>query len=335
MKITYQRTINHCSKSPYIKMYTINEIIPAAKSDSLDIIKFKETDYQSIVKRGMHIIGDTVMFMPPETVIPFELSELLGVTKYLSKGKVQVSKLRGNRSEGLVVDPTIVDPFIDYIYQWEDLPTVQMMGDAYPKIEIPGTFEKFYKMPNLRNEPDTFYHGEPIIWSEKIHGTNCRFGFLKHPETNEYRLYVGSHNIVIKESDKNIYWRVVKKSLNGTELPKDFIFYGEIYGPGIQDMHYNLKDTQSIKIFAIRDNERYLPYHDVEKLSKSIGIESVVFHNDVFTGIESLKHISNLASEYYDGFREGIVIISEREPNKMAKVISETYLERKNKIERH
>jgi RNA ligase (TIGR02306 family) len=283
----------------------------------------------------MYIIGDTVMFMPPETVIPFELSELLGITKYLSKGKVQVSKLRGNRSEGLVVDPITVDPFIDYIYQWEDLPTIQMLGDGVPSREIPPSFEKFYKMPNLRNEPNIFSKDEPIVWSEKIHGTNCRFGFLKHPETNEYQLYVGSHNIVIKENEKNIYWRVVKKNLNGTELPKDFIFYGEVYGQGIQDIHYNLKDTQSIKIFAIRDRDKYLPYHDVEEFSKLIDIDSVIFHHDTFTGINSLKHISNLPSEYYNGFREGVVIVSKQNPNKMAKVISETYLERKNKIERH
>ena len=50
------------------------------------------------------------MFIPPDSVLPFELTELLGITKYTNKGRIRVTKLRGNRSEGVIVDKDVVEP---------------------------------------------------------------------------------------------------------------------------------------------------------------------------------------------------------------------------------
>jgi RNA ligase (TIGR02306 family) len=315
-------------------MYTVDVVQPAENSDALDIIRFKETDYQSVVKRGTIETGQSVMFIPPESVLPFELSEQLEITKYLSKGKVIITKLRGNRSEGLIVEPSIVEPYIPHIYQWEDLPTTQMMGMMVSKVETPPEFEVFYKMPNLRNEPQTFENGESVIYSEKIHGTNCRFGIFTNPSTGEDELYVGSHKTVLRESESNTYWNVVKKTLNGERIPKNTMFYGEIYGRGIQDMNYGV-ELPTIKIFAMSYKGKYYNPGYVAERCIELSLPYVQFHVTKYDGIEKMKRIAETKSELYDGFKEGIVIVSSKNPNVMGKILCDKYLERKNKTERH
>lgn len=334
MNVTYQREVSHCSKSNYVKQYTVDDVIPAENSDSLDIVRFVETDYQTIIKKGSVSIGDSLFFIPPESILPYELSEELGITKYLSKGKVQVTKLRGNRSEGLVVDINKATPYLDHILQWEDLPSIQMLGNIVPKVEIPIGFDKFYKMPNIRNEPNTFEIGEEISYSEKIHGTNCRFGIFKNPKTNEDQLYVGSHNIVLERSKENLYWRVVESLNLEDKLHPGIMFYGEIYGKGVQDIDYGM-EKPSFKIFAVSIGGSYLPAPFVWNCCRNYGLDCVDFTLAEFKDIRSLKSIAEQPSEYYNGFKEGIVVVSLENPNKMAKVISETYLTRKNKTERH
>ena len=104
MDFTYDRKVSHCSKSKYIKTVTVREIEPVANADALDIARFNEAGWQVVVKKGSVAVGDKVFFMPPETVLPRELSEALGVTKYLQKGKVKVVRMRGVFSEGLIAD---------------------------------------------------------------------------------------------------------------------------------------------------------------------------------------------------------------------------------------
>jgi hypothetical protein len=170
VNITYERNVDHCSPTTYAKIVTIKEISPAENSDFLEKITFEELGWNCLSRKRLHKVGGKVFFIPPESVLPFELSELLEVTKYLSKGKVRVTKLRGNRSEGIIVEYDKVKPYLPHIMKWEDLPSIHMQGDSLPSSDISLHFEKFYTMPNILNEPDTFAVNEKIYYSEKIHG---------------------------------------------------------------------------------------------------------------------------------------------------------------------
>jgi hypothetical protein len=170
MKVTYEREVGHCQKSPYVKQVTIKSVEPAQNSDNLDTIQFEELGWQAISQKGLRQVGQKVWFIPAETVMPFELSEELDVTKYLSKGRVKSVRLRGNRSEGLIVEPEKVEPYLDHLLKWEDLPSETMGGDAIKAGDIPLWFHEFYKMPNILNEPNSFQLGELVWYSEKIHG---------------------------------------------------------------------------------------------------------------------------------------------------------------------
>lgn len=327
MEVTYQREVSHCEVSPYVKMVTIKDIQPAQNSDFLDRVEFEELGWNAITKRGSNVIGETVMFIPPDSVLPFELSEALNITQYTNKGRVRVTKLRGNRSEGLIADRAIVEPYLPYIMKWEDLPThEQMRGDAMPLAQTPYSFSKFYKMPNILNEPFTFHDGEQVWISEKIHGTNFRFGVFQNPETGLYDDYVGSHNVVLKYNEANLYWKAYNMYFNGC-IPQDVLFFGEIYGPGVQDnFAYGLTGI-AVAVFAIMLKGEYINPLNVMEYCVSLDLPVVSFHRHVFSGLEELREMADSPSEVTDKHgREGIVIVSDAFPNRMAKCIGFNYL---------
>lgn len=336
MNVTYERDIVHCDPTTYVKLVTIKEVSSAENSDFLDKVTFKELGWNCIYQRGLLKAGDKVMFIPPDSVLPSELGELIEVTKYLSKGRVRVARLRGNRSEGVIVDQDKVEPFLPYIMKWEDPPSAQMAGDALRASEIPIDFERFYRMPNILNEPNTFAIGERISYSEKIHGTNLRTGKLKHPLTEEYQLYVGSHNTVLQESEDNLYWKTVKRQL-ADKLPNDILFFGEVFGHGIQHLHYNrrLPDTM---IFAAMHRGEYLSPSEVVSLCTIHNLPHVTFHEDTFSSLEQIRLLADLPSELVEShMREGVVITSLEYPERMAKCVGFNYLTSKGKkrTERH
>ena len=334
----YERDVAHCSPSKYTRDVTIKEVAPAENSDNLDRIIFEEIGWNAIAKRGVHQRGEVVFFIPPESVLPFELSEALSITKYLSKGRVKVVKLRGNRSEGLIVDKSIAEPYLDNILQWEDPPTIHMSGEKLPNAEIPIlAFPEFVKIPNLLNEPDTFHEGESVWVSEKIHGTNTRFGVHLHPETGEAMLYVGSHKIVLRETENNVYWQAVRKHIKAELLPMGITFYGEIYGKGIQDLHYD--SSFELKVFGAYENGNYVSVGQLKELCARYDIPIVDFTSVQFCDLEQARAWADLPSNMTQSHvREGVVILADDNGGvyRAAKVIGMSYLTRAgNKTERH
>ena len=370
LKITYERDISHCAISKYVHETTVKSVTNANNSDFLEIISFSDNGWHVVQKKDTIHVGDKVFFIPPETVIPYELSEKLEITKYLSKGKVMSIKLRGNRSDGLIVDKDVALPYVPFMYQWEDRPTISMTGDIEKNINIPTLdLPVFYKMPNIRNEPNTFITGEEVYISEKIHGTNARFGYLLNPNTKKYQLYVGNNsqvfkNPLIKEKvslwqkikqifakkkkpvRNNIYWNVIHKLFgDGSVLPKDVCFFGEIFGYGIQDLTYERK-SPVIRIFASFYKGEYEPFittvRRIHEITSSIELNSefsvVPYQKMTFTNIDEMQQYAEAPSELTDkNIREGIVIRNATGQFKMAKLLSYKYLERKNKnrTERH
>ena len=334
----YERDVVHCSPSKYVRDVTIEEVLPAENSDNLDRIIFVEVGWNAIAKRGTHQPGDVVYFIPPESVLCFELSEALGVTNYLSKGRVKAISLRGNRSEGLIVDKLIAEPYLGSILQWEDPPTRNMSGEQLPNSETPIlAFQEFVKIPNLLNEPDIFTDGDSVWISEKIHGTNVRFGVHPHPETGEETLYVGSHRNVLRETDNNLYWQAIRKHIKPEQLPVGVTFYGEVYGKGIQDLHYDV-DIE-LKVFGLCKEGRYSSIKQLREMCGQCGVPVVQFISMEYHGLEWARSLADQPSQITQSHvREGIVIVGDdiNGAYRAAKVIGMPYLTRKgSKTERH
>uniref|UniRef100_A0A6M3JAL6 Putative RNA ligase n=1 Tax=viral metagenome TaxID=1070528 RepID=A0A6M3JAL6_9ZZZZ len=334
----YERNVDHCEVSRYVREVTIKTVKFAENSDNLDTILFEEIGWEAIASRNSLAVGEKVMFIPAESVLPFELSDALGVTRYLSTGRVRVVKLRGNRSEGIIAPIDIVIPYLDKIMKWETPPTVNMRGHHVR--DVSPYFETFYRIPNILNEPYLFKKGEAIFISEKLHGASTKAGIIYHPLQEKYILYVGSHNTVLEDEDDVLFWQVYKKylldSTGASKLMVGIEFFGEVFGPGIQHFSYG-RSVPDLKIFAALDMRRnYMPPDTLYSLCVNNDIPVVNFRKLLFSGdIEQFREYASEPSEYTDKhIREGIVIVSAEDPNKMAKCLNFEYTAMKNRTER-
>ena len=159
---------------------------------------------------------------------------------------------------------------------------------------------------------------------------------MKNPIDGGYQLYVGSHNIVLKETKENLYWQVVGEKL-ADKLPEDIVFFGEIFGSGIQHLHYDCKQPD-IRLFAAMKRGEYLLTHYFLELCIKYELPHVVIHTTTFESIEQVRSLADSTSEMTSSHgREGVVLVSLEHPERMAKCIGFNYLTGKKgkRTERH
>ncbi len=184
----------------------IEKIIPHSNADTLELAHV--LGWQLVVRKGEYQAGDRIVYFPPDTVLPLEVSERFGVTKYLSKQRIRCAKLRGEPSFGLAVKPDdeswqVGENVAEFYGATKYEPPVRPgPGDAEQDHPL---FWEYTDIENMRNFPDVFEEGETVYLSEKIHGTNCRTAMI------EGELMAGSKAVRRKRpiEDKfatSIYW---------------------------------------------------------------------------------------------------------------------------------
>ena len=205
--------------------------------------------WNTIIKKGAQTIGELVVVMTTDAVVPLEISDEIGVTNYLRKGqRVRTVKLRGVYSECLIVSldslPQMKEQYATGIgYYWdegEDLmeklgvfkyepPTRQVQLASGRKIRYQDNpnFGIYYKFPNLKNVTGMFTEEDVVEITRKLHGTNARYGIVKKKKLsildkvkrffgNEliaYEYVYGSHNVEKGSDSQGFYdtdvWRTV------------------------------------------------------------------------------------------------------------------------------
>ena len=247
---------------------TINEINPIEGADNIELAVVG--GWNCITKKGEQKIGDLVMIATTDAIIPFELSEKMGVTNYLRKGgRVRTVKLRGVYSECLII-PIQHIPFMENYYEGKDMMKVMDIFKYEPPVKMVQlasgrkiryqdnpNFHVYYKFPNLKNVPGMFTEEDTVEITRKIHGTNARYGIVKKtkltiwdrlkislarkvkPEWKwtEYEFVVGSHNVE-KGSDSNGFydtnvWYEIEKKYNIKQKLWDYVKTSSDVGDGI------------------------------------------------------------------------------------------------------
>jgi hypothetical protein len=210
--------------------------------------------WNAIIKKGAQTVGELVVVMTTDAVVPLEISDEIGVTNYLRKGqRVRTVKLRGVYSECLIVSldslPQMKEQYATGIgYYWdegEDLmeklgvfkyepPTRQVQLASGRKIRYQDNpnFGIYYKFPNLKNVAGMFTEEDNVQITRKLHGTNARYGIVKKSKLsiwdkvkkffgNEwagYEYVYGSHNVEKGSDSQGFYdtdvWRTVAEKLN-------------------------------------------------------------------------------------------------------------------------
>ena len=158
-----------------VEVVEIKEILDHPDADRLEIAKVK--GWECVVQKGTHKPGDGVVYVPIDAVLPVELSDKLGVTNYLSRGRVRTAKLRGVYSQGLIID---MKHLPDNYYLGDDVKDVLGITKYIPPPPPPNLsgkrrnhhpdFHRYTDIENIKNFPDVLQEGEMVTITEKIHG---------------------------------------------------------------------------------------------------------------------------------------------------------------------
>jgi len=322
-----------------VQVSLIGSVSPHPNADRLELAIIN--GWQCVVPKGRYSVGDRVVYFPPDTVLPEEVSDRMGVTQYLSKGRIRCARLRGEPSFG------VVEAFNDEAWEVGDdvaalygatkyePPLRVSVGDCEAEHPL---FQSYTDIENLRNFQGVLQDGESVVVTEKIHGTNSRIGLL------EGTLVAGSKKLQRKMPSGELmaqheYWfpytlEPVKALI--TELAAQYrqvVIYGEVFGKIQKRFHYDAQGTLGYRAFDILVDGRYMDHEDFCRWTDKFGVQRVPVLYEGPYSLEKIKELSSGTTTIGDAhIREGVVVkpVKERINEKIGRVIlkyvSDAYL---------
>jgi len=291
----------------------IEAIEPHPNADKLEIAKVAGT--QTLIVKGQFRAGDLCVYFPPDILLPGDVSEALGVAKYLKTAtwdgwkfpcRVAACRLRGTPSYGfaqpLSADMAYRGPGSDVtsyfravkyepparVYRGYGGGTGEVWGGLARE---PVNFHRYTDIQHYRKYRQLLEPGLPVRITEKIHGTNSRVGLLKVDD--EWQFVAGSHKTARKQIDpegrESVYWYPLQQegvlnllthvcdnwNVDG-EPTNDVIIFGELFGPGVQDLDYGIPAGEiGWRVFDISVNGTYLGRSDLILLCLAFGVQTV------------------------------------------------------------
>ncbi|MER7956997.1 RNA ligase (ATP) [Streptomyces sp. NPDC096030] len=325
--------------------------------------------YRAVVAKGAYRSGDVAVYIPEQAVLPTALVDELGLTGRLAgkaSDRVKAVRLRGELSQGIVCRPKALadvdlaaaaaegTDFAELlgITKWVPPIPPTMSGD----VEVAPDLLPWVDIENLQRYPDIFEPGEPVVLTEKLHGTAC----LTTYSAEDGRVQVsskgfGAKGLALQEDPRNLYWRAV----HGHGVPavaarlaarlgaRRVGLFGEVYGAGVQDLGYGANARGEQVGYAVFDVSAEID-GQVRWLDPAEVLEAgeLPLVPRLYTGPYDLDVVVGLASgrEAVSGselhLREGVVIrpVTERYSpvvggRAIAKAVSPAYLTRKGGTE--
>ncbi|MFI0986956.1 RNA ligase (ATP) [Streptomyces exfoliatus] len=246
---------------------------PHPNADALELAQVGL--YRAVVAKGAYRTGDAAVYIPEQAVLPAALVDELGLTGRLAgKGsdRVKAVRLRGELSQGIVcrpgalADTDLIQAAADGTYfaealgitKWAPPVPTTMDGD----VESAPDLLPWVDIENLQRYPGIFEPGEPVVLTEKLHGTACLLTL--HAEDGRAQVSskgYGAKGLALKEDPRNLYWRAV----HGHGLPavaerlakrlgaRRVGLFGEVYGAGVQDLAYGADGRSETVGYALFD----------------------------------------------------------------------------------
>lgn len=358
----------------------IAEILPHPNADRLELAAIElrgsgRSSYQVVVQKGTYSVGDLAAYFSVDCVVPTAHRDFAFLKQRLDgSGKeyfrLRAARLRGVFSQGLLV------PAPEGSEGRFGAPIAELFGVTYyrapeagePTGANPGSNNSkrkrqpwtIYGVDSLKKLPRLFEPGEEVVVTEKIHGCNMRFGwvrrkFLGIPFGWVFR--VGSHRAMKGDlatgagyygDDVWAEYAARNQLAAKTRDYKGYLFVGELYGhtysgKAIQDLTYGLKTTDGprLKIFDVKGPEGcWIPSAPRSFVVADCGLEEVpeLYRGPyepallgMAEGTTTLWHPGSLrldSSAPQRHVREGIVIES-ADRTKKAKFVGDGYLLRK------
>ena len=344
------------------KVVKIDAVEHHPNADRLDLVVVG--GYRSIVQRDGYTPGDLVAYIPEAAIVPDDVLETLNLTGKLAgsrKNRVKAIRLRDIISQGLIHplnmgrlqnhslkendDVTEILGLVKYV---PEIPT-NMGGELEPGPE----YTVKYDIENIKKFPDRIQSNDKVVMTEKIHGTFMCAGY--YAVNHDWRVSskgLGAKGLVFKNNEaneNNLYVKTFNNCKDSFNTFKETVLehgdyvsihvLGEVYGRGVQDLHYGSQDKKFI-LFDVccRQSDgtyHYLDWPNLCAFAEKSGFDVVP---QVYVGV--LKDIDpNGNSALCDSqIREGLVIKTFHETVRngercIVKSVSDDYLMRKGATE--
>ncbi len=270
------------------KLATIRTVLETRPIRDADRIELTVVDgWKCVTKKGEFAAGDPVIyceidsFLPARDEFEFLRKSSLKTMDEREGFRLRTVKLRGQISQGLLLDPKILGrPFELGEDVTEELGIVKYEAPIPACLggEVVGGFPAFIaktdeeRVQNLAGDYDSF-RDKAFYVSEKIDGTSFT-AFV-----NEGSFGVCGRNWQLAEDQTNSHWRVVHSLSLHQRLPslgRSLAVQGELVGPGIQNNRYGLKEP-TVFVFNVYDIEAsaYLDKASMEAVSEQLGLPTV------------------------------------------------------------
>jgi RNA ligase (TIGR02306 family) len=277
-----------------------------------------------IVRKGLHEVGDLVVMIFPDTLVPKKYLD----PSYVGDEKVRLKtvKMKGQYSAGLVIPlADWATPHGEYgegddvaeLLGVEKYETPTPAGDAlelFPTAIVSKTDEDNYRTnPSAIEElGEERFKDASFVATLKCDGSSGTF-FLK-----EGLFRVCSRNLELRETEGNAFWQAARKYRLEEVMREQGVEYaiqGEVCGPGIQGNPMKLKSL-SLFVFLIKDlsSARWLPWEDTVEFCNTHNIPLVeelfrIAHYHDMPRWDELQAVAN--NTKYDNGKtnaEGIVL---------------------------
>jgi len=274
-----------------VKVVKIKEVCNHPNADRLSLATID--GWQCIIQRDAYKPGDLAVYIPIDSILNADVeAKLFGTDAKikLSKSRVRTIKIRGSISQGMLAPcDELGVPLKEGYDCTKDLgitkfePPVNASvrgGNAVSKKKKNPHFKEYGGLDNFKWYPDLFTPTDEVIITEKIHGTNFRFGWVPmnvdtlwkrikkfFGRLPEYEFVFGSNRVQLQdkkykgyyaqEGAGNVYEEAVDKyglkELTNTPQLRGCVFYGEIYGSSVQKNY----------MYECKEGERRLVIFDI------------------------------------------------------------------------
>ncbi|MFJ6667211.1 RNA ligase (ATP) [Streptomyces sp. NPDC091383] len=252
------------------------EVLTVHEHPNADALELAQVGlYRAVVAKGAFRSGEVALYIPEQAVLPDGLIEELGLTGRLAGGaanRVRAVRLRGELSQGIVCRPEALDGVdlaaaavrgTDFaerlgITKWVPPIPPTMNGEVEQAPEL----LPWVDIENIQRYPDVFAPGEPVVLTEKLHGSACLLTYV----ADEGRVHVsskgfGARSLALREDPRNLYWRAVRAHgvpeaaarLAERLGARRIGVFGEVYGAGVQDLTYGADGRRETLGYAVFD----------------------------------------------------------------------------------
>ncbi|MDL2080673.1 RNA ligase (ATP) [Streptomyces sp. GXMU-J15] len=253
------------------------EVLTIHEHQNADALELAQVGlYRAVVAKGAYRTGDVAVYIPEQSVLPAALVEELGLTGRLAgsnSDRVKAVRLRGELSQGIVCRPAaLADVDLEKaaadgtdfaerlgITKWVPPIPPTMSGE----VEAAPELLPWVDIENIQRYPGIFAEGEPVVLTEKLHGSACLVTYV----ADSGQVFVsskgfGSKSLALKEDPRNLYWRAVLGH-GVAEVAADVAarlgarrvgIFGEVFGAGVQDLTYGAdgrRDTLGYAVFDV------------------------------------------------------------------------------------